>query len=123
MAHPGGRPRKERLAAKTPAKFAYHLASLGCTNMEIAERLGISHDTLAREPELCESIKSGRAKVQDGLRSLQIRTARKVPVMQIWLGKQLLGQRDKQDVGLSTPDGPVQIGGAFEIRLVKPDAK
>jgi hypothetical protein len=53
---------------------------------------------------------AGAGKVS--LRRAQMQTALKGnPTMQIWCGKQLLGQRDKQDIELGgKPDGlPVQV--------------
>jgi len=60
--------------------------------------LGCSHDTLARDEEFCVVHKKGMDEGKTSLRRLQWQTARGGnPTMQIWLGKQYLGQRDKQE--------------------------
>ena len=107
------------------------LAHIHCTQEEIASALGLSVDTLQRDPEFCGIYKKGVEAGKRSLRRLQWEAAegkegevfydknRKVLVddrgrplfrvlpqapnvtMQIWLGKQLLGQKDlvEHDVG------------------------
>lgn len=68
---------------------------VGCTLNEIAHITGVSPDTLARR--FADAIKKGRAQVAMSLRRKQIELALKGngnATMLIWLGKQLLGQRD-----------------------------
>lgn len=38
--------------------------------------------------------------------------------MLVWMGKQLLGQKDKIDVG-SDPDRPIKAEMTFKVQLVK----
>jgi hypothetical protein len=75
------------------------LASIQCTDEEIAAVLGVHSDTIKRRkkvPEYAEILANGRAKGRASLRRLQWKSAEVGNVtMQIWLGKQLLGQRDK----------------------------
>lgn len=90
-----GRPRKE-----IDAKLVEQLASIQCTDEEIAAICGVSHDTLLRrkndDPVFLEAIEQGRAKGRVSLRRMQWKAATTGnPTMLIWLGKQLLGQRDK----------------------------
>lgn len=87
-----GRPRLQ-----ISEKQVYSLASLGCTNVEIATVLGCSDDTLVNN--YSEPLKKGRENLKKSLRKFQFDSAKKGSVaMQIWLGKQYLGQRDKQEI-------------------------
>jgi transcriptional regulator with XRE-family HTH domain len=73
------------------------LASIGCTLEEIASVVGLSKRSLIRrrdDPRFLEAIESGRAKGRASLRRLQWAAAKSGNITaQIWLGKQLLGQR------------------------------
>ena len=70
------------------------LASLGCTNKEMSEFFGCSADLL--EKSYSEFITKGRAEQKIRLRQLQWKSAEKGNVtMQIFLGKNMLGQQDK----------------------------
>ena len=69
------------------------LASLGCTNKEIGDFFGCSADLL--EKRYSEFLPKGRAEQKLRLRQLQWKSAEKgAIVMQIWLGKQILGQSE-----------------------------
>jgi len=71
------------------------LAGIGCPVDEIALVLGCSKRTL--ETRYCALIETGRADVRKSLRRKQVEMALKGDrTMLIWLGKQLLGQRDEQ---------------------------
>jgi hypothetical protein len=78
------------------------LASLQCTDEEIAAALRVSVDTIIRRkkdmPEFLEVLKAGRAMGRMSLRRMQWAAAKNgsVPMM-IFLGKNLLGQRDRPD--------------------------
>jgi hypothetical protein len=77
------------------------LAAIGCTNVEIADIVGCSHDTLSRrfKAELTEGRSQGKA----SLRRKQWDVALTGNVtMLIWLGKQVLGQSDKQEIRAET---------------------
>lgn len=83
------------------------LASMFASNVEIAHFLDCSVDTLTRR--FAEELNKGRSLGRIALRKLQWASAQKGNVvMQIWLGKQILGQVDKheitQDVKLETSD-------------------
>jgi len=70
------------------------LAQLGCTNKEMADFFGCSADLL--EKSYSEFLTKGRAEQKMRLRQLQWQSATKGNVtMQIFLGKNLLGQQDK----------------------------
>ena len=70
------------------------MAAIGCTNKEIAQVLNISIETLQRNfPDL---LQKGRANGKAKLRRLQWQKAEEGnPTMLIWLGKQLLEQKEQ----------------------------
>jgi len=74
------------------------LAHIQCTQSEIATALGVSVDTLHRHPEFAEAHKRGAEGGRKSIRRMQFESATKGSIaMQIWLGKQYLGQRDNLD--------------------------
>jgi hypothetical protein len=78
------------------------LAGIGCPNKEIAAITGCSVDTLDRH--FAEVIAKGRENGKTRLRKKQIEVALAGNVtMLIFLGKNMLGQADKQEI--SGPDG------------------
>lgn len=92
-----GRPRKE----VSPAEIE-KMASVGCTQEDICQVKGISVDTLRRN--FAEAYEKGRAGMRCSLRKTQFETAMGKgdrppnPTMQIWLGKNELGQTDKFEI-------------------------
>lgn len=100
MKRPVGRPRlnldKDKL---------FDLAKIHCTMIEIASIMGCSVDTL--ENNYSDIIKKGKEEGKSSLRRIQYKAAVKGSVtMMIWLGKQLLGQRDKteQEINVNIDD-------------------
>lgn len=116
--HNGGRP-KLNIDYETVEK----LAILQCTQIEIAEFLGVSTRTLQRNKEFCRIYKKGLEDGHSSLRRLQWKTAegdyiakriiytnkdgsqreeefyaQPNPTMLIWLGKQYLEQVDSHVV-------------------------
>ena len=89
-----GRPKKTidyELVAK--------LAMIQCTEEEIAGILDISTRTLQRDSEFCRIFQTKKEAGRSSLRRMQWKTAESGnPTMQIWLGKQYLGQKDKQEL-------------------------
>jgi hypothetical protein len=74
------------------------LAHIQCTQAEIASTVGVSVDTLHRHAEFAEVYKQGAEGGRKSLRRMQYESATKGNIaMQIWLGKQYLGQRDNLD--------------------------
>lgn len=85
-----GRPRKQIDPEQVRA-----LAGIGCTHEEIAAVLKCSPDTLTRR--FADALKEGKEHAKASLRRMQWQAAENGNVaMLIWLGKQLLGQRDYQ---------------------------
>jgi len=80
-----------------------NLAKFGCTNIEIAQFFGCSADLI--EKSYSEFITKGRATQKLRLRQLQWKSAEGGNVtMQIWLGKQILGQAESP---ITTDDQPL----------------
>jgi hypothetical protein len=77
-------------------KKVEQLAAIGCSEKEIGSLLGCSDDLLERR--FAGALKRGRARRNQNLRKLQYEAAKRGNVtMQIWLGKQWLGQKDKPE--------------------------
>ena len=75
------------------------LAKIQCTVEEIASVLGCSTRTLERSAKFSRIHKKGKDEGRASLRRLQWKGANEGNVtMQIWLGKQYLGQREKADI-------------------------
>ena len=81
------------------------LAGFGCSNTEMASFFGCDESLIRKS--YSESIAKGRDNGKIRLRQYQWASAKKGNVaMLIWLGKQILGQSDKQDITVSElPDG------------------
>lgn len=75
------------------------LASLQCTNVDMAAFLGVcekTFQTFKKENEkVNEAIEIGKGKGRISLRRKQSKLADKNASMAIWLGKQYLGQKDE----------------------------
>ena len=70
------------------------LASIMCTQEEIASFLGCDVRTLQRDEEFSRIYKEGKEHGKMSLRRMQWKLAEKSYAMAIFLGKQYLGQRD-----------------------------
>ena len=85
-----GRPKKF-----VDLELVERLAHIQCTHSEIASALAVSVDTLTRHKQFAEVYKRGAEGGRKSLRRMQFESAnRGNVVMQIWLGKQYLGQSD-----------------------------
>jgi hypothetical protein len=88
----GGRPK-----IKVDAALVEKLAGIGCPNKEIAAIVGCSVDTLDRR--CADVIAKGRENGKTRIRQKQIQVALGGNVaMLIFLGKNMLGQTDKQEI-------------------------
>lgn len=86
-----------RTLAKVDSAQVEALASICCTQEEIGIIVGCSVDTLHRR--FPDEIEKGMAMAKASLRRQQFKQALEGNVgMLVWLGKQLLGQRDKRDI-------------------------
>lgn len=102
-----------RKPAKIDAASVERAASIGCTVDEIAAVIGVGrrtlYDRIERDDDLKEALERGRDMGRATLRRLQWQTAsdttgRGAATMQIWLGKQMLGQKDHIDQSLAVRD-------------------
>jgi hypothetical protein len=97
------RPEDLQKRGRKPIEIDYDkaekLAAIMCTQSEIASVLGVSLSVLEHDPEFQRVHKKGMEHGKASLRRMQYSAAKDGNItMQIWLGKQYLGQRDKQDV-------------------------
>ena len=90
------------------------LSSLHCTNEELADWFGVSTRTIEtrrKRPEFAEAMQRGRSKGRISVRRAQMKMLDSGnSTMGVWLGKQLLGQRDaitSEHVGAG--GGPIQV--------------
>ena len=95
------------------------LCSLHCTDQELADWFGVSTRTIEarkKRREFAEAMHRGRSKGQISVRRAQMKILEGGnSTMGVWLGKQMLGQRDtitNEHVGMG--GGPIQVA-------VKPD--
>lgn len=88
-----GRPKKN-----IDYEMVEKLASIMATQEEIATFLDISVRTLLRDEHFCHIYKKGLEGGKMSLRRQQFKLSETNPTMAIWLGKQYLGQTDKQDI-------------------------
>lgn len=102
LVRPGPKSRLEEHFSETIEQLRA-LGGIDCTHDEAAAVLRVSRTTLWRffvnYPEAVEAFDSGKQEGRASLRRAQFKSALNGNTsMQIWLGKQLLGQRDKHDV-------------------------
>ena len=110
------RKRKKRIVIKDviPEQYAYDLGSIGVPADEVASRLGMSESDFIQM--YGDYYNKGKEDICDKLRTAQVmlalgRTnedAQPHSGMLIWLGRQMLRQRDKQEIEHSSnKDNPV----------------
>lgn len=93
------------------------LASLGLTTAEIAAVLGVHVRTL--ENNFAAEMAEGKQMCKASVRRKQFELAMAGnPTMLIWLGKQILGQKDQVQAELSGPDG-APIAYSIVVEFVK----
>lgn len=102
----GGRPYALTLDEKIIDQIRT-LASIQCTTKEASAVLGVSEKTFlkfkAEHPEVAEVWAAGPAAGRASLRRHQFALAQRYPAMAIFLGKNLLGQRDRFEIGDAEP--------------------
>lgn len=90
------------------------LAAEGGTIEEISKAVGCSHSTMQKSPEAMEAYHIGQNDMKLSLRHWQFLQAKSGNVqMLIWLGKIVLGQKDKTEVENTVRmlDAEIVIGG------------
>ena len=128
LPRPSGRFRnKQESAARRKRSHTLDLkkisawAEQGCTLNEIADLLDVPHSWLEKQkqidPDLESAILTSAANLRQSLRSKQVKLALSGhPAMLIWLGKQYLGQSDKQDQKSETTVNLVLQRAVAEMR-------
>jgi len=111
----GGRPRFD---FSDKMSVISQLAAIACTDEEIAAAIGCSQDTLARgrkrDADLDRVVLDGRAKGRVSIRRAQYKRAMSGnSAMLIWLGKQMLGQKDHIDL---RDEEPMPQKVVFEVK-------
>ena len=123
--------RKKKTAAKTRVQCinldkVKKLAAIGMPVNSIARRMGVSDDWFwkekAKNAELEDALIAGQYEFEEGLRTVQARLALSGhPGMLIWLGKQFLGQSDKQESKTETTVNVVLQNAMKELREMSKD--
>lgn len=130
MANKVGRPKKKTTAVgKRPVgrpKIEINLdelerlSALNCTMPELAAYFRVPLRTLedryTNDPDIRATINRGRevGKLSVRRKQMQIMNDMNSATMAIWLGKQLLGQRDKHDV-ITEDRGETALNEAFSV--------
>ena len=101
------------------------LASIQCTDDEIAAVLDVSTDTLGRrkqdDPEFMAAYTKGKARGRASIRRQQWARAQSgSDTMLIWLGKNILGPKDRSEL-TGADNAPVLTG--LTVTLVRPGDK
>lgn len=110
MSKPMGRPKKE-----FSKEIFEELCNIQCTESEIASVFRCDPDTVNRwckdtyGTTFSDTYKKYAEDGKSSLRRTQFRLAQKNTAMAIWLGKQYLGQSDRQEVTNITPDTEIKI--------------
>jgi len=104
------------------AEQVLKLAQLGCKTEEIADYFKCSTDTIQRR--FAAELTKGRADLRMSLRRWQLASAQKGNVvMLIWLGKQMLGQYEKQTLAIQNVTGMDNAKLASELERVAHELK
>lgn len=111
----GGRPRFE-LSDEDFAKLV-NMIRIQCTQEEICNIFGVTHKTLNEalrrhgESGFSQLYKKHQNEGRASLRRSQWKAATEKlnPTMLVWLGKQMLGQRDQIDLGGSEDAPPLSV--------------
>lgn len=84
------------------------LAHIQCTEQEIASVIGVHRSTLIKNEDFQSVYKEALEGGRSSLRRHQFKVAESGnPTMLIWLGKQYLGQADKQEIA-GKDGGPIE---------------
>jgi len=121
MTNKGGRPKKE-----ITKDIFEELCNIQCTKDEIASVFRCNESTISRfcyreyDESFAEVYKKLSEDGKTSLRRTQFHLAQKNTAMAIWLGKQYLGQSDRQEVTNITPDTEIKIEIINDKNQLKP---
>jgi len=102
------------------------LCQIQCTGEEAASVLGMSYELLNQKLKaekgmgFLEYFAEKRGAGKASLRRRQFEMAKSNPTMAIWLGKQYLGQADKQEI--TGRDGAPVVSGGLDVSKLSPEA-
>jgi hypothetical protein len=118
----GGRPYKLVSNEKTLETLS-GLAKIQCTTKEAGAVFNVDEKTFIEFLQRDEKARSvwefGKENGKSSLRRAQLKAALEGnTTMMVWMGKQLLGQKDRLDVG-GDPDSPIKNEISFKIEFVK----
>lgn len=124
--HGGQRPGAGRKAVQIDLEQLEKLCALQCTDVEIAAWFQVSLRTIEKRRRLAkfaDAMQRGRAKGRISVRRHQMKLLEAGnATMAVWLGKQLLGQRDlitAEHVG--SGGGPIQVSGKPDLSRLNND--
>ncbi len=124
--HGGQRPGAGRKAVQIDLEQLEKLCALQCTDVEIAAWFHVSLRTIEKRrrlPKFADAMQRGRAKGRISVRRHQMKLLEAGnATMAVWLGKQLLGQRDvitAEHVG--SGGGPIQVAVKPDLRRLNDD--
>src|SRR5687768_8357987 len=110
----GSRERAGRRPVRIDLVELEKLCALQCTDEEIAAWFGVSAKTIAKrrkQPKFAEVMERGRAKGRVSVRRAQMKLLEAGnATMGVWIGKNVLGQRDvitTEHTGMA--GGPIQV--------------
>ena len=105
-----------RKKAKISRQAVEALAVIGMSNVEIADLLGVHEKTIRNR--FSDVLLQKRAELRKSLRVAQIQAAlHGNTAMMIWLGKQMLGQADKQETLVAEIKSLKPVGFDFSHSL------
>lgn len=90
--------KKGRPSIEIDYQQAEGLGSIQCTISECAAVLGVSEESLNQDARFLQLWRKGKEKGKKSLRRTQFELAQQSATMAIWLGKQYLGQTEKQEI-------------------------
>ena len=101
------------------------LSGLHCTDADIAGWFGVSTRTIEsrrKKPEFADAMQRGRAKGRISVRRAQMKLLENGNgTMGVWLGKQILGQRDIVTTEhLGSGGGPIELAVKPDLTAVEP---
>ena len=110
MARGGARKGSGQKKIKLDYETCEKLASIMCTQAEIADFLGVSTSKLEHDEKFKEIHRKGINKGRASIRRMQYKACEDGnPTMLIWLGKQYLKQRDMKDIQVTNMEIVVDI--------------
>ena len=120
-----GRPRKE-----VDYSALDNLCALQCTGEECASFLNMDYETLNRILKRDKhggfkeyfALKCGKGKISLRRAQYQLATEDRNPTMLIWLGKQHLAQKDKQDFNHTSEDGSMTPKAGIDTSKLSTEA-